>query len=156
MKVTTKAMLINVSEENIKTIDNLMVVFCSAIRYSFNRILEGKQTSEIEKNTAKKYGLNIRQSKDAVENARQTIASQKKLLKMNYENYLKKVKAIEKLLNNDKKKLSDKNKCGLVKKLEKRQRKLSYYKGFMDKNTIPPVIFGTKENFIKRCKALIS
>jgi len=26
----------------------------------------------------------------------------------------------------------------------------------MDKNTIPPVIFGTKEMFIKRCKALIS
>jgi len=96
VKVTTKAMLINVSEENIKTIDNLMVIFCSAIRYSFNRILEGKQTSDIEKDTAKKYGLNIRQSKDAVENARQIIASQKKLLKMNYENYLKKVKSIKK------------------------------------------------------------
>ena len=96
VKVTTKAMLINVSEENIKTIDNLMVIFCSAIRFSFNRILEGKRIGDIEKDTAKKYGLNIRQSKDAVENARQIIASQKKLLKMNYENYLKKVKSIKK------------------------------------------------------------
>jgi len=156
VKVTTKAMLINVSEENIKTIDNLMVVFCSAIRFSFNRIIEDKRIGDIEKDISKKYGLNIRQSKDAVENARQIIASQKKLLKMNYENYLKKVKVIEKLLNNDKKKLSYKNRCGLVKKLEKRQRKLSYYKGFMDKNTVPPVIFGTKEMFIKRCKGLIS
>jgi IS605 OrfB family transposase len=44
----------------------------------------------------------------------------------------------------------------LIKKLEKRQRKLNYYKSFMDKNTIPPVTFGTKEMFIKRCKGLIS
>lgn len=45
---------------------------------------------------------------------------------------------------------------GLLKKLEKRQRKLSYYKDFIDTNTIPPVVFGTKEMFIKRCKGLIS
>ena len=156
MKVTTKAMLINLSEENIETIDNLMTVFCSAIRYSFKRILENKRTSDIEKDTARKYGLNIRQSKDAVENARQIIASQKKILQMNYENYLKKVTAIETILTNEKKKVSYKKKCVLIKKLEKRQRKLSYYKGFMDKGTTPPVIFGTKEMFIKRCKGLIS
>ena len=155
-KVTTKAMLINVSEENIKMIDNLMTVFCTAIRYSFNRILENKRIGDIEKVISYKYGLNIRQSKDAVENARQIIVSQKKLLKMNCENYLKKVTSIQKILNNDNKKLSDKKRYSLVKKLEKRQRKLSYYKGFMDKNIIPPVIFGTKEMFIKRCKGLIS
>jgi predicted transposase len=156
MKVTTKAMLINVSEENTKIIDNLMTVFCSAIRYSFKRILENKRIGDIEKDTAHKYGLNIRQSKDAVENARQTIVSQKQLLKMNYENYLRKVTEIETILRDEKRNLSHKKKCSLIKKLEKRQRKLNYCKGFIDKNTIPPVIFGTKEMFIKRCKGLIS
>jgi IS605 OrfB family transposase len=156
VKLTTRAMLINVSEENIKTIDNLMLVFCSAIRYSFKRILENIRIGDIEKDVAYRYGLNIRQSKDAVENARQTIVSQKQLLKINYENYLKKTTAIERILNDKKKNLCDKKRFALVKKLEKRQRKLNYYKGFMDKNTIPPVTFGSKEMFIKRCKGLIS
>lgn len=156
MKVTIRAMLININEENIDTIDNLMTVFCSAVRYSFKRLMENMKKGYIEKAVSQKYGLNIRQSKDAVENARQTISSQKELVKSNYENYLKKVTAIEKLLNDKKKNLSDKKKKALIKKLEKRQRKLKYYKGFIDSNTIPPVVFGTKEMFIKRCKGLIS
>jgi hypothetical protein len=32
---------------------------------------------------------------------------------------------------------------------------MQYYKNFIDTNTIPPVIFGTKEMFLKRCKGLI-
>lgn len=87
MKITIKAMLINVGEENKEIVDNIMTIFCSAVRYSFKRILENIKIGDIEKNVAHKYGLNIRQSKDAVENARQTIISQKKLVKMNYENY---------------------------------------------------------------------
>jgi predicted transposase len=116
MKVTTKAMLINVSEDDTKIIDDLMTVFCSAIRYSFKRILENMRTGDIEKATAHKYGLNIRQSKDAVENARQTIVSQKQLLKMNYENYLKKATAIERILNDEKKILCDKKRFYVIKK----------------------------------------
>ncbi|MEQ8156785.1 MAG: IS200/IS605 family accessory protein TnpB-related protein [Clostridiaceae bacterium] len=156
MKITIKAILINVPEEKIKIIDNLMTVFCSAVRYSFKRILDNMRIGDIEKDIAHKYGLNIRQSKDAAENARQTIASQKELIKMNYGNYLKKAAAIENILNNTNKKLSDKKRNALIKKLEKRQRKLNYYKSFIDSNTIPPVTFGTKEMFIKRCKGLIS
>lgn len=156
LKVTIKAMLINTQEENIRIISNMMAVFCSAVRFSYKRILENVKIGDIEKNVSHKYGLNIRQSKDAVENARQTIASQKALVKMNYENYLKKVTAIENILKGREKSLSDKKKAALIKKLEKRQRKLNYYKSFIDTNTIPPVIFGTKEMFIKRCKGLIS
>ena len=37
MKVTIKAMLIEASEEQKTEIDKLMTVFCSTIRYSFNR-----------------------------------------------------------------------------------------------------------------------
>jgi IS605 OrfB family transposase len=156
VKVTIKAILINASEDKIKIIDNLMNVFCSAVRYSFKRILENKRISDIEKDTAHKYGLNIRQSKDAVENARQTIASQRQLLKMNYENRIKRVTEIENILKDQKKNLSDRKRNALVSKLEKTQRKLNYYKNFIDTNTIPPVTFGTKEMFIKRCKGLIS
>ena len=155
VKVTIKAVLINIDEEKISIINNLMTVFCSAVRYSFKRILENIKVSDIEKDVAFKYKLNIRQSKDAVENARQTIVSQKELVKLNYENYFKKVNAILNILNDNKKRLSDKKKSALIKKLDKRQRKLQYYKNFVDTSTIPPVIFGTKEMFLKRCKGLI-
>lgn len=156
MKVTMKAMLINETEEQGQIIDNLMLVFCTAIRYSFKRLLESNmRINELEKDVAKKYSLNIRQSKDAVESARQTILSQKELVKVNYEDYCNKAKAIERILNG-KRKISDKKRNALISKLDKRQRKANYFKTFIDTNTIPPVTFGTKEMFIKRCKELIS
>lgn len=156
MKITMKAILVNETQEHKSIIDNMMLVFCTAIRYSFKRLLENKKVSELEKEVAKKYNLNIRQAKDAVESARQTILSQKELIKMNYENYDKKVKAIKKILNHKIKKLSDKKKNALLSKLAKRQRKLNRWKNFIDTNTIPSVVFGTKEMFLRRCKGLIS
>jgi IS605 OrfB family transposase len=151
-----KAILVNETENDKNVIDNMMLVFCSAIRYSFKRQLEGIKISELEKIVSDKYNLNIRQAKDAVESARQTILSQKELIKMNYEDYSKKVKAIEKILNDKDKKLSEKKRNALLSKLAKRQRKLNYWKNFIDTNTIPSVTFGTKEMFLRRCKDLIS
>ena len=87
MKTTIRAVLVNVSDEQKQIIDNMMLVFCTAVRYSFKRLLEGVEINSLEKDVANKYNLNIRQAKDAVENARQTIQSQKELVKMNYQNY---------------------------------------------------------------------
>ena len=154
VKITIKAVLINETEEQEEIIDNMMLVFSTALRYSFKRLLEGKKINDLEKEVSRKYNLNIRQSKDAVENARQIIKSQQELLRINYENYDNKVKAIEKQLDNHK--LSQKKRNALMSKLEKRHRKLNYYKTFIDTNTIPQVIFGTKKMFLKRCKGLIS
>jgi predicted transposase len=89
-----KAILIDETEQDKNIIDNMMLVFFTAIRYSFNRLLEQMKVSDLEKLVAHKYKLNIRQAKDAVEAARQTIQSQKELIKDNYDNYSKKVKAI--------------------------------------------------------------
>ncbi|MCM1991997.1 IS200/IS605 family accessory protein TnpB-related protein [Oceanirhabdus seepicola] len=156
MKITLKAILINMNDEQKSIIDNMMLVFCTAIRYSFNRLLEGTiKKGELEKIVANKYNLNIRQSKDAVENARQTIVSQKELLKDNISSYNSKIKAIKKILNG-KKKISAKKRNALLRKLDKRQRKLAYFQSLEDNNTISPVTFGSKEMFIKRCKGLIS
>lgn len=156
MKITIKAVLVEVNEEHKKEIDKLMTVFSSAVRFAFNRIIEGLKIGDIEKSIAYKYKLNIRQAKDAVENARQTIISQKQLVKQNYEAYTAKVTAIEKILNDKSKQLSDQKRKSLVSKLEKRKRKQKYLKSYIENNTIPPVIFGTKAMFIKRCKGLIT
>lgn len=154
VKVTMKAILVEVQVEHKQKLDELMTVFCSTIRYSFKRILEGKKIGDIEKDIANKYGLNIRQAKDAVENARQTIQSQKELIKMNYEDFTKKVNTIEKQFQNNK--LSERKRNALLSKLDKRKRKQQYWKNFIDANTIPPVTFGTKDLFVRRCKCLIT
>ena len=151
-----KAILIELKDENKTEIDKLMMAFSSAIRFSFNKIIQGKKILDIEKCTANKYNLNSRQAKDAVENARQTIVSQKQLLKQNHENYCKKINVIEKLLKDKSDKLSEKKKKSLSSKLEKRKRKLAKLKWHIENNTIPSVIFGTKAMFIKRCKGLIT
>lgn len=156
MKLTIKAVLLNISEEQTNIIDNMMFVFCTAIRYSFKRLIEGIKISDLEKNVTVKYNLNSRQAKDAIENARQTIRSQEELVKLNYENYCTKISAIEKILNDKDKILSDRKKAALLTKLDKRKRKAQYFKKFIDTKTIPAVTFGTKEMFIRRCKGVIS
>lgn len=154
LKITIQAVLFNVPEEYTKTLNDMMLIFCTAIRYSFKRLLEGQKIGDLEKDVAFKYNLNIRQAKDAIESARQTIQSQKELLKLNYNNYDKKVKRIEKELKNEN--LSEKKRNALIKKLEKRKRKLEYYRQLIETNKIPPVTFGTKKMFLRRCKELIS
>lgn len=154
MKTTVRAVLINVSKEKETEINKLMTVFSSATRYGFKRILEGKEKhGQIEKDISRIYGLNIRQSKDALKKANQIIKSQKELLKENYNNYSKKVKSVEKQLEKAK---SDKKINALNKKLDKRKKKQQYYKNHIDTGTIPKVIFGGRKNFIKRCKGQIT
>ena len=156
MKLTIKAVLVDVSDVNQQTLDQIMIVFCTAIRYSFKRLLEGWKISELEKVVSSKYKLNIRQAKDAVESARQTILSQHESVKTNYDDYRTKVKAIEKILSDKEKKLSERKRKLITFKMEKRMRKMQYFENFVTSNTIPPVTFGTKEMFLRRCKGLIS
>lgn len=154
MKTTVRAVLINISEESEIEINRLMTVFSSAIRYGFNRLLEGKEKDgEIEKDISIKYGLNIRQSKDALKKANEIVKSQKELVKENYNNYSKKVKTVEKQIEKAK---SDKKINALNKKLDKRKKQEEYYKDHIDNGTIPKVIFGGRNNFIKRCKGQIT
>ena len=154
MKVTVRGILINVNKEARFEINRLMTVFSSAQRYGFKRTLEGKmRDGEIEKEISKKYGLNIRQSKDALKKAKQIINSQKILVKNSYDNFSKKVNQVE---NQLKKAKSQNRKNQLNKKLEKLKKKQQIYKEHMDNNTIPKVIFGGRKNFIKRCKGQIS
>ncbi|MDR3587492.1 MAG: transposase [Desulfosporosinus sp.] len=154
MKTTLKAILVDLTSEQKAQLDHMMLVFCTAIRYSFKRQLEGQVIGELEKVVAYKYNLNIRQAKDAVESARQTIASQHELVKLYHEDYTKKVEALVKKLKNPK--LSVCKVKALTSKLAKRQRKLADLTMFKESKTFPPVTFGTKEMFLRRCKGLIS
>ena len=153
-KTTMKAILINLSDEQKALLDHMMLIFCTAIRYSFKRQLEGQRIGDLEKVVAHKYNLNIRQAKDAVESARQTIASQHELVKLYHNNYLKKVNALVQKLKNPK--LSERKVKSLTAKLAKRQRRLDYWTDYLKSKPFPPVTLGTKEMFLRRCKGLIS
>lgn len=153
-KTTMKAILNNLNDEQKALIDKMMLVFCTAIRYSFKRQLEGQALGELEKVVATNYNLNIRQAKDAVESARQTIVSQHELVKLYCGNYRKKVDALVKKLKHPK--LSARKHKALTSKLAKRQRKLDDWTAFLTSKTFPPVTFGTKAMFLRRCKGLIT
>ncbi|WP_041313553.1 IS200/IS605 family accessory protein TnpB-related protein [Heliomicrobium modesticaldum] len=154
MKITARGEILALSDEAKTAVDDLMRIFSSAIRYSFQRLIEGSMSvGDIEKDVAFRYGLNIRQAKDAVEDARQTLISQRKLLPEYVKNYAKKAEAVEKKLKHVK---SEKKRKALLSKLAKRQRKRDYYQQFITANTIPPVVFGGKKTFHQRCAGTIS
>ncbi len=153
LKTTVQCELIGLTEQDIEVINNLMQAFCSAVRYSYKRLLENQKILDIEKQIQLNYSLNSRYSKDAVEQARQLLLSQKELLKIQFKNWQSKVKKVEKALLTAK---SKKKKHGLEVKLDKRKRKLAYYQRHIDEGTLPPVVFGGKKNFLDRCKGNIT
>src|SRR5213080_2273680 len=65
--------------------DQLMKVFCSALHYSFNRLLEGEKSGELIKKIQRVFHLNKRFSEDAAMQAHTVIESQKELLPIHIE-----------------------------------------------------------------------
>ena len=157
MKTTIKAKLLNLSDENREIIDNLMLRFSSAMRYSFNRRQPNAENpitkGDLEKLLQKKYKLNSRYAKDAVNKAEGIISSQEELVKMHYSDYKSKVQQCKRELKYTP---SDHKKRNLKRKLDKYERKLDEYKKHLDQDTIPSVTFGGKKNFIARSKGNIS
>lgn len=158
MKVTSRCLLYNPSIEHFQIIVDMMEHFCPAKHYAYKRLEENRFNVEfkihnLDNLISKKYSLNSRQSKDAIEQARQTLISQEKLLELSIAEYEGKVEAILKKFD---KGVKPEKRQGLIFKLDKRLRKLCTYLDYKRNNTLPSVIFGSKENFFKRCKGLIS
>jgi len=158
MKVTSRCLLYNPTNEVFKTIIDMMKKFCSAKHYAYKRFEENMSNKEfrisnLDKTVAEKYTLNSRQAKDVVEQARQTLVSQKELLPLRITEYEGKVEAILKKFD---KSVKLEQRPGLISKLDKRLRKLCMYLKHERDNTLPSIIFGGKENFYKRCKGTIT
>ncbi len=153
MKTTVRGMLLQLTEENRSFLDNLMIRYCAAVRWSYKRLLDGWKVQNIRLAVQKKFNLNSRQANDAVYEAQTTIKSQKELVKLNHSNAIKK---LEHTNNRLKKVRSKKKKVSLTKKLDKEARRLALIQKHIENNTIPPVIFGGKKLFIDRCKGNIT
>ncbi len=99
------------------------------------------------------FNLNSRQANDAVYDAQSTIKSQHELVKLHYENAKAKVEFTEKRIFKAK---SSAKIANLQKKLDKEQRKLSFWQIHLDNNSFPSIVFGGKKLFLERCKGNIT
>lgn len=149
MKTTVRGVILQLTEECKATLDDLMVRYCAAVRWAFKRLLDSWKTQAIRLAVQSKFNLNSRQANDAVYDAQATISSQRELVKLNHVNSKKKVAYTEKRLNNAR---SSTKIINLQKRLDKEQRKLTYWQKHLATGTIPPVVFGGKKLFLARCK----
>lgn len=165
-KITVKCYLYDTKQDEQQEIDSLMINFVKAEMTGFNRLTKKTKInsinntspdemryltkSEIEKLLQNKYKMNSREAKDAFEEARQLVESQKALIKDYADNLKSKIRVIENKLKKDN--LKPLTRIGLEAKLKKRQNKLDFYENHIKNNTIPPVVFGKKKNFKDRTK----
>jgi predicted transposase len=153
----------NESQKDFQQLDQLMAVFCSAIRYAFNRLLEGEVQGELIKKVNGLFKINKRYAEDAVLLAQSTITSQKELLPSRIENIQSKIQKTEQKVEDYKTGRKTPKKVpleiclkGLTARLEKLKKRESELLRCQEEGSIPKVIFGGKKNFIARMKNKIT
>ena len=85
MKITRICLLEMNNNEEIDHLNELMRTWCSALRYSFNRLVEGGNSGDIIKIVQQKFRLNKRYAEDAVLQAQAVFTSQIELLPIRIE-----------------------------------------------------------------------
>ena len=153
MKTTVMGIIVELASEQKEYIDNLMTRYCAGVRWSFKRLLEGKEPQDIRKSVQIKFNLNSRQANDVVYDAQATITSQHELVQLHYKNAKARVEFTE---NHIAKAKSPQKIANLIKRLDKEQRKLAKWQHYHDTNTFPPVVFGGKKLFLERCKGKVT
>lgn len=162
-KITAMGELYDLSIDEKVELDKNINEFSRAIMFAYNRLTKGAKideskpvsskntykptVSQVEKIVQKNFSLNSRESKDAVEEARQIIASQNELIKKYADDLKDKIKVIDRKLS---KNITEDYKNSLLSKREKRQKKLDFYQNHIKNKTVPPIHFGGKELSKKR------
>ncbi|WP_143415618.1 IS200/IS605 family accessory protein TnpB-related protein [Geobacillus sp. E263] len=163
MKTVRVMKIVSHDELQLRSLDELMRVFCSAKRYAFNRLLEGRNAKDIIKRLPRQFRLNKRFAEDAVLLVQSLISSQRELLPMRLEDVQAKIEKTEKKIDDYQHgrktpKKVDLPTClgGLHQRLEKLKAKEAELTHHLEQGTIPRVIFGGKQNFYKRLKGKIT
>ena len=85
--------MVNEGQSNdLEQLNQLMAVFCSAMRYSFNRLIEGEKEGNLIKRIQDLFHINKRYAEDAVLQAKAVMSSQEKLLPIRLEGCKRKFK----------------------------------------------------------------
>jgi IS605 OrfB family transposase len=163
MKTVRVMKIVSDDEKQLHSLDELMRVFCSAKRYAFNRLLEGRNAKDIIKHLQHQFPLNKRYAEDAVLLAQSLISSQRELLPMRLEDVQAKIEKTEQKIDDYQcgrktPRDVDVQTClgGLHQRLEKLKAKEAELQCHLNVGTIPTVIFGGKQHFYKRLKGKIT
>jgi len=142
MQVTVRAGL---EVEDWKRLDNLMRVYQSALRFAYNRLLEGKfSDNDIVKLLRSIFGINSRYAYSALVEAKEIISSQKRLLRLHIEEIERKIEKSKRKLARVKNPLKRKGIGARIKKLERKKKE---YERHLSEGTTPKIIFGGRRNF---------
>ena len=141
-----------------------MRLFCSCMRWVFNRLLEGKTRNELKKQAQVLFGLNSRYCDDAILQAQAIISSQKELLSAEIKATERKLARAKKKLKHAEKKLkknpTDEKLGRLVNgrklRVKKLSSKLTELQAHKENDTIPKIIFGGRALWKKVCKGEVS
>lgn len=149
--------------EKLVQLNTLMAVFCSALRFSFNRLVEGEKEGELIKKVVTFFHLNKRYAEDAVMQAKAVLSSQKELLPIRIEGVQAKIQKTERKLEGyesgkKKPKRVSLEVClkGLNARLNKLKEKEFMLLKYQTEGGIPPVIFGRKKHFYERLNGKIT
>ncbi len=99
MKTVRVIKIVSHDESQLRSLDELLRVFCSAKRYAFNRLLEGRNAKDIIKHLPHQFWLNKRYAEDAVLLAQSLITSQRESLPMRLEDVQAKIEKTAKKMD---------------------------------------------------------
>ena len=148
MQFTVRAKLLPTKDEEFK-LNTLSRVFPSMVRFSYNRLLEKYKTYDVVKMLYDKFIPNARWCQWAVKEAQAYINSQKKLLPLYIEDLKWKLERARRRLNGTKHPLKQ---AGIKKRIKRLERRLVELKSYLDNNTIPRAVFGSRRLFKKLSK----
>ncbi|MCC3357974.1 IS200/IS605 family accessory protein TnpB-related protein [Bacillus sp. REN16] len=163
MKITRICLLEVNKNEEVSHLNDLMRTWCTAMRFSFNRLVEGEKSGDVIKIVQEKFRLNKRYAEDAVLQAQIVITSQIELLPIHIEGVQAKIQKTFRKIDDYQtgkkrpKKISlDICLTGLKARLDKLQKKESELLKHLEQGTIPKVIFGGRKKFYDRMENKIS
>ena len=163
MRITKIVLLEADQPTDWEPLNQLMTVFCSALRFSFNRLVEGESEKDLIKKVNALFHLNKRYAEDAVMQAKAVISSQKELLPIRLEGVQAKIQKTEQKVDDYQIKRKAPKKVsleicleGLNARLTKLKEKEAVLLKHQKEETIPPVIFGGKKKFYERLKGKIT
>ncbi len=163
MKITKIVRFEEAKSKELESLNQLMAVFCSALRFSFNRLVEGEEEKKLIKKVHVIFHLNKRYAEDAVMQAKAVLSSQKKWLPIHIEGVQAKMQRTERKIEDYQTGKKTPKKValaiclkGLRDRLHKLRKKESALLKHQESDTIPPVIFGGKKQFYERVKGKIT
>ena len=140
----------------------MMRCFQASKRYAYRRLLERWSKRETLSAMQTLFLRNYRYNEAAYERARQTLASQRELLRIYVNDLEAKIERSQEKLENlragkarPRRTSPARAIAALERRIEKLARRRDFYQGHLDAGTVPPIVFGGRKTFRALCRGEI-